>query len=313
MEINDLEREVLTAWRKNPDAALRVRVTDGEDALLRLILRLSLLASRLVRSARLGDFEQSVTFKHDGSPVSSIERRIEELIAAELRRSATALTLIGEEGPAGDAGTGMVLAVDPIDGTWSLLNRSETAATSIALLRDGQPLLSVVSNPATAEIAYVVAGTTPRLLQLGAFGEPDRAVDLPIPPAGPRGLLVSLHPQRAAASVVSSFSRAWCDGEIDMVRSPGGAPSLGLLEAAKGSFVYVNLWDRRDSAPWDLWAGLTLLRAAGGEAVDAFGLPINGTGHRGPLIAALNAEDRMLVASLIQRALFEPEYQVSVS
>jgi fructose-1,6-bisphosphatase/inositol monophosphatase family enzyme len=313
MELDELEREVLKAWRNPAGSTQRVRAADGPEALLRLTLRLSLLASRLVRSARLGDFERSVTLKSDGSPVSSIERRIEEMIAAELRRSGTALRLIGEESPSGDAGAGLVLAVDPIDGTWSLLNRCETAATSLVLLNDGLPLLSVVSNPATAEIAYTIAGRTPRLLQLSAFGEPDRAVDLPIPPAGPKGLLVSLHPQRAAFAVVSTFSRAWCDGEIDMVRAPGGAPSLGLLEAAKGSFVYVNLWDRRDSAPWDLWAGLTVLRAAGGEAVDPSGLPIQGTGHRGPLIAALEAEDRALVAAIIQRALTSGEYARGVS
>jgi fructose-1,6-bisphosphatase/inositol monophosphatase family enzyme len=303
MELNELEREVLAAWRDGSTA--KPPATGEVDTLLRFALRLSLMASRLVRSLRLGDLEESVSIKEDGSPVSALERRIEEMIAAELRSGVASIELVGEETRNGDPGDGLVLAVDPIDGTWSLLNRTETAATSLALLKDGEPFLAVIANPATAEIAYAVAGHVPRLLQLGAFGEPDRAVDLPIPPAGPRGLLVSLHPQRAASAVVGELSRAWREGELDMVRAPGGAPSLGLLEAAKGSFVYVNLWDRRDSEPWDLSAGLTLLRAAGGEALDKDGNPVKGIGHRGPLIAALHAEDRDLVASLIQRALYE--------
>jgi fructose-1,6-bisphosphatase/inositol monophosphatase family enzyme len=72
---------------------------------------------------------------------------------------------------------------------------------------------------------------------------------------------------------------------------------------AKGNFVYVNLWDRRESAAWDLAAGLMLVRTAGGEAVDLNGQPVRHIGHRGPFIAALDAADRARVVELTRHAL----------
>jgi myo-inositol-1(or 4)-monophosphatase len=303
MLLNAFERECLAAWRGSSDGQQGRAPTGAADSWLRLALRLSLLSCRLVRSSRLGGLDGSVAMKSDASPVTAIELQIERLIVQELAHAPIPVTFLGEESSSVEGGSPITLAVDPIDGTWSLLNRTETAATSLAFLRDGQTFVSVVANPATAEIAYTAEGFPPRLLQLSAFGESDHAVDLPIPPAGPGGLLVSLHPQRAAGPVAQALSRAWQEGELDMLRSTGGAPSLGLLEAAKGSFVYVNLWDRRNSAAWDLAAGLMLVRAAGGEAVDLEGNPVRHTGHRGPFVAALHAGDRERVAALMVRAL----------
>lgn len=306
MRLNPLEREILATWRGSSDVWPPNGAPTDIDAWVRLALRLSLLACRLVRSSRLGDLDGPVVLKPDASPLTSIELQIERLIMHELSHVPVPITFLGEETSSGDAGGSITLAVDPIDGTWSLLNRTETAATSLALLRDGQAFVSVVSNPATGEIAYAAEGQAPRLVQLSAFGEPDRAVDLPIPPAGPEGLLVSLHPQRAASAVAKALSRAWQEGELDMVRSAGGAPSLGLLEAAKGNFVYVNLWDRREAAAYDLAAGLQLVRASGGEAVDLDGAPIQSIGHRGPFVAALHEGDRERVAALMRHALGTP-------
>jgi myo-inositol-1(or 4)-monophosphatase len=280
-----------------------IRTPADAQSWVPLALHFALVASRIIRTARLGDLEGLTVLKDDGSPVTALERLIEEQMSRELTRSRIPVALLGEETAPGLPVSGMSLAVDPVDGTWSLVNRTETIATSLAVLRDGEVIVGVVANPATAELAYASLGHPPRLLQLGAFGEGDRGVTLPIPPAGPEGLLVSLHPQRAAGPIADKLSRAWVAGELDMVRSPGGAPSLGLLEAAKGNFVYVNLWDRRDTAAWDLSAGLLLVRAAGGEVVDLDGLPVRTVGHRGPLVAALRVEDRDRVVALVKSAL----------
>jgi myo-inositol-1(or 4)-monophosphatase len=303
MRLNDVELRVLAAWRHDENDDGTRAMPDEQDVWIGLALRLALLACRHVRSCRLGDLDGPVDFKPDRSPLTAVELHVEQIIMRELARAPTPVTFIGEETSNGDVAKRITLAVDPIDGTWSLLNRTETAATSLALARDRQTFLGVVANPATGEIAYAAEGRVPRLLQLSAFGEADRAVNLPIPPAGPEGLLVSLHPQRAAGPVANALARAWQKGELDMVRSAGGAPSLGLLEVAKGNFVYVNLWDRRESAAWDLAAGLMLVRTAGGEAVDLNGQPVRHIGHRGPFIAALDAADRARVVELTRHAL----------
>jgi len=306
MQLTDIERSALTSWRRNGHPP-GVRGRDELDEWVCLALRLSLLASRHVRAVRLSTSVGPVTFKADHSPVTAVELEVEQLLRKELAMAPLPVAFLGEETTDAADGQRIALAVDPIDGTWSLLNRTETAATSLALMRDGEAFVGVVANPATAEIAYVAQGREPRLLQLSALGEEDQAVSLPIPPVGPEGLLVSLHPQRKAGPLAKALARAWHDGELDMVRSSGGAPSLGLLEVAKGGFVYVNLWDRRESAAYDLAAGLLLVRAAGGEAVDLNGNPVHAVGHRGPFVAALDAADRDQVRELVVRALATAE------
>ena len=300
---NPFEQETLARWRAGTTAPPEVQSGEDPASWVPLALHFSLVACRIIRTARLGDLNRSTVLKGDGSPVTGIERLIEEEIAGALSQHRLPVALIGEETAPLRPGMGMSLAIDPVDGTWSLVNRTETVGTSIALMRDGRVIVGVVANPATAEIAYAAEGYPPRLLQLGAFGEGDRGVMLPIPPAGPEGLLVSLHPQRAASAIANRLMRAWEAGELDMVRTPGGAPCLGLLEAAKGNFVYVNLWDRRETAAWDLSAGLLLVRAAGGDIVDLDGHPLRTVGHRGAFVAALRRQDRDRVAELLRSVL----------
>jgi myo-inositol-1(or 4)-monophosphatase len=300
---NEFEAGVLARWRTGSAAPPPVSNPDDPSSWIHLALHFALVASKIIRTARLGDLDGAAVRKRDGSPVTAIERLIEEQIEAELRKYFIPITLIGEETAPGHPGPGMSLAIDPVDGTWSLLNRTETLATSLALFRDGEAIAGTVANPATAEIGYTAVGHAPRLLQLGAFGEGDRCVALPIPPAGPECLLVSLHPQRVATPIARKLARAWEAGDLDMVRTTGGAPSLGLLEAAKGSFAYVNLWGRRETAAWDLAAGMLLVRSAGGDVVDLEHRPVQTLGHRGPFVAALRSQDRERVVDLVRSAL----------
>ncbi len=85
-----------------------------------------------------------------------------------------------------------------------------------------------------------------------------------------------------------------------MVRSPGGSPAWALLEAAKGSFVYVNLWSKRPAEAFDLAAACLLVRGAGGEITDLDGTPIDLVSHAGPFVAAVDEDHRRIVAELVR-------------
>ena len=88
-------------------------------------------------------------------------------------------------------------------------------------------------------------------------------------------------PSRGAQAVVGSLFEAWREGGVNMVKLPGGSPLWAMLEAAKRSFVYVNLWSRRPAHAYDLAAGIMLVRGAGGDVIDLAGKPIETTDHRG--------------------------------
>ena len=85
-----------------------------------------------------------------------------------------------------------------------------------------------------------------------------------------------------------------------MVKLPGGSPLWSMVEAAKGSFVYVNLWSRRAAQAYDLAAGIMLVRGAGGDVTDLAGTPIQTTDHRGPFVAGIDREARRKVAAIVR-------------
>jgi fructose-1,6-bisphosphatase/inositol monophosphatase family enzyme len=161
----------------------------------------------------------------------------------------------------------------------------------------------MIQNPVTGEVAYAGEGNGARLIQLSLFGEPDRARDLPCERVRAESVLVNLQPQRDAADAAAALFAAWGRGTVHMLKLTGGSPSWSLLEAAKGSFVYVNLWTTRPADPFDLAAGVLLVREAGGDVTDLDGIPIDAATHSGPFIAATDAKSRDELASIIKRSM----------
>ena len=91
----------------------------------------------------------------------------------------------------------------------------------------------------------------------------------------------------------------WASDRVSMVRSPGGSPAWAMLEAARGRFVYVNMWSQEPAEPFDLAAGALIVRGAGGEVTDLGGQPIDAVTHRGPYVAAVDSRARAEILALV--------------
>jgi fructose-1,6-bisphosphatase/inositol monophosphatase family enzyme len=252
---------------------------------------------------KLASLRDDVFFKADGSPVTRQEREIEALLREHLVREGIDADVVGEETGGTLPARGTAVAIDPVDGTWSLVNRSESHVVSLAVCSDGTPVIGGVLNPSTAELAYASRGGDARLLQLSAFGEADDGSNLPLEQVGSRPVLVNTHPNRMASSLIEALYQAWAARGVRMVRSSGGAPSWGFVDAAKGSFTYVNLWDRSPAAVHDLAAGTLIVRGAGGDVTDLHGEPIDPIGHTGPFIAGTDPAARERVAEIARGVL----------
>jgi fructose-1,6-bisphosphatase/inositol monophosphatase family enzyme len=301
MALSELERASLASRRSGehaPAAGLQ-----GDERLLEYALSTTLEAIATVRAVRLLPLSQIVEFKADHSPVTRFEREIEIRAKERLRQLDEGIAFVGEESGGQLPAKGLAVALDPVDGTWALLNRTATCAVSLTIYRDGQAIVGVVANPATGEVGYVLSGTRSRLLQPDLMGEGDQACDLPLDRTPVDSVLVNVHPQRHVARLVGALVEAWREDGLNMVRMAGGSPALGLLDAAKGSFVYVNTWGRGPSVAYDLGAGLELVRGAGGDVIDLRGEPIDAIGHEGLFIAGLEAEARDRVRRLAQQVL----------
>ncbi len=258
-------------------------------------------ACRLVREHRLTAAQGGSSRKSDGSPVTRLEERIETFVREELARFAPEAAFVAEETGGYLPASGFALALDPIDGTWAFLNGTETCTTTIALYSDGRPIAGIVANPATGEIGYAEAGGRTRLVQLSLFGEEDRAISLPFPRTPSSGRLINLQPSKDDKVLYASLLKEWSEGNFSFLRSPGGSPSWSLLEAAKGEFVYINLWSRRGAQPYDLAPGTLLVRGAGGDVIDLAGNSIDVLRHEGPFVAGLLPEARERVVALLHR------------
>ncbi len=279
---------------------------DDVEAWIAFCLGLLMDAGRTVRGQRLVSWDEgTVDLKGDGTPATHVDHQVEDDIGRALRSFYPEAQLVGEESGGTLPSSGYALAVDPIDGTWAFITATATHASSLAVFQDGEPVLGFVGNPATGEIGYTHPAHGARLLQLDLFGEGTAAYALPLKRGEPGVVLVSLHPTRSDFGPTQSLHRAWRAGELGMVRAPGGSPANALMETAKGMYTYANLWAKKPAAPYDLTAGVALVRAAGGEVEDLSGRPIDMVRHGGPFVAGLDVEARALVRGLIAEGLQE--------
>jgi myo-inositol-1(or 4)-monophosphatase len=151
--------------------------------------------------------------------------------------------------------------VDPLDGTTNFLHGIPLFAISIALEREGELVAGLVFNPATQETFTAEKGkgaylNDRRRLRVAARGDLSQCViGTGIPHSGrpEHGLfLTELGAVMAAAAGVRRM----------------GAAALDLAWTAAGRLD--GFWERH-LQPWDLAAGIVILREAGGFVSDADG------------------------------------------
>jgi fructose-1,6-bisphosphatase/inositol monophosphatase family enzyme len=305
MNLTTLELSCLQDFRQGAGCWPAVGQPLNNDAWIQFALAATLHASTVVRALRVAPLSSEAVFKADASPVTAQEHEIEWMIRGRLAEFCPDAVVVGEESGGELPKRGLAVAVDPVDGTWALLNRMATYSVVLAVFQDGAPVLGMVGNPATGEIAYAINNQPTRLLQIGLFGESDHAAELPLDRVTPDNILVNVHPSRHVGPVIGHCLAGWNDGTFRMVRMEGGSPSAALLEAAKGAFVYVNLWDKRAAEPFDLAAGMLLVRNAGGDILDMHGKPIDSASHAGPFVAAADPDQARAVLDQLEAQIHE--------
>jgi myo-inositol-1(or 4)-monophosphatase len=202
-----------------------------------------------------------VSVKGPANFVSSADLKAEEIIFKELKKARPGYSFLMEErGRIDGADATHTWIVDPLDGTTNFLHSNPMFAISIGLEREGQLVAGVIYNPASDELYTAEKGKgafmNDRRLRVAARKSlADCLVTTGIPHRGREG-----HPR---------FIKEIQDVMIEVagVRRTGSA-ALDLAFIAAGRF---DAYFERNLQPWDLAAGIVLVREAGGFVSDLAG------------------------------------------
>jgi myo-inositol-1(or 4)-monophosphatase len=233
------------------------------SSLMTMMLNAARKAGR--RLARdLGEVEQlQVSRKGPGDFVTAADHRAEEILYDELSRARHGYGFLMEErGVVEGPDKSHVWIVDPLDGTMNFMHGNPHFCISIGLQRDGEIVAGLIYNPANGDIFTAERGKgaflNDRRIRVGARSNLEQCVIVTgIPHRGRPG----------QESYLPSLSRII--PHVSGIRSSGSA-ALDLAWLAAGR--YDGLWELK-LKPWDLAAGVIMVREAGGFVTDLDGGP----------------------------------------
>ncbi|MDF3047939.1 MAG: 3(2),5-bisphosphate nucleotidase [Candidatus Midichloriaceae bacterium] len=105
----------------------------------------------------LDDIE--VKTKEDRSPVTAADIEVNEFITKNLTSIAPSIPVVSEEDNQAInldiiRNSELFWLVDPIDGTWSFINKNGVFVINIALIKNGYPILGIINSPLHGSTYY---------------------------------------------------------------------------------------------------------------------------------------------------------------
>ncbi len=209
----------------------------------------------------------SLISKGDRDFATSVDLQIESAIRTSLAQSVPTIPLLGEEGGGDSSLRRTEWVLDPIDGTVNFARESPLCAISLSLVTDGQPVLGIVDAPLIGERFVAQQGAGAYLN--GKRIEVSRVDGLHEAIVGVADFKVgrgSQEENRVHLALLALLARRSL-----RVRMHGSA-ALDLAWLAAGR---LNATLMLSNLPWDVTAGLLLVREAGGAVYDYDRTPHN--------------------------------------
>jgi myo-inositol-1(or 4)-monophosphatase len=232
-----------------------------QSALLNVMVGAARKAARALKRD-FGEVEQlQVSLKGPANFVTAADRRAEETLRAELGKARPGYGFLGEEGGRHEGTDGThTWIVDPLDGTTNFLHGIPQFAISIGLERSGAIVAAVIYNPITDELYTAERGkgaflNDRRLRVAGRRNLAEAVIACGLPHLGRGDLPLGLKELGAVQGQVAGLRRF-------------GAAALDLAFVASGRID--GYWERNLS-PWDMAAGVLMVREAGGFVTDLDG------------------------------------------
>lgn len=222
------------------------------------LMNIMLAAARKAGRSLARDFGEvenlQVSVKGPGSFVTSADHRSEKILYEELAKARHGYCFLMEEsGYVDGPDKSHTWIVDPLDGTENFLHSIPHFAISIALQRDGELVAGLVYNPTNGDTYAAERGK-------GAF-------------FNDRRIRVSARKRLGECVVAIGKPRRGVMQFHELEQSVGGlrrygAGALDLCWVAAGRY---DAFIEEGIKPWDMAAGIVILREAGGFVCDIKG------------------------------------------
>ena len=217
-------------------------------------------ARRLIRD--FGEIENlQVSKKGPADFVTTADKKAEEVLVAGLTKARPRFGFLLEEGGKIEGtDTSNRWIIDPLDGTTNFLHGIPHFSISIALERDGEPVAGVIYEPITDQMFWAEKGQgaylNGRRIRVSARRRLEESLFATgIPFAGKQDHDRFLSQLKAVMAVSAGVRRF-------------GSAALDLAYVAAGR--YEGFWEF-GLHPWDIAAGIVLVREAGGFVTDIGG------------------------------------------
>ncbi|HVZ69227.1 MAG TPA: inositol monophosphatase family protein [Rhizomicrobium sp.] len=228
-------------------------------------LNVMIAAARKAGRGLIRDFGElenlQVSMKGPGDFVTAADQRTERILIEELKKARPGYPfLLEESGVIDGPDKSHRFIIDPLDGTTNFMHGIPHFAISIALEREGQIVSGVIFNPVANELFVVEKGhgayLNDKRLRVAArkqIKETLSATGIPfLGKDGHQRFLAELGAVMGASTGVRRY----------------GSAALDLAWVAAGR--YDAFWER-GLKPWDIAAGMLMVREAGGVVSDLNG------------------------------------------
>lgn len=123
---------------------------------IQFAIKMAKKAGQLIKNGFQRDLK--VDIKDDGSPVTHIDRLVDDIIKKEIEKAFPTDHVLSEENGGSLAVTGPTWIYDPLDGTKAYIMGVPNATFVLARFISGSPILGVVYDPFADRIYYAKAG-----------------------------------------------------------------------------------------------------------------------------------------------------------
>ena len=229
--------------------------------------------------------------EYPGDLVTEADRQSEQAVLAHLKKSFPDHQLLAEESGLYQPESSFLWAVDPLDGTTNYTHQYPMAAVSIGLVADGEPLIGVIYNPFSNEMFRAAKGCGAKLN--------DQPIKVSVIETLGKSLLATGFAYDRRETKDNNYAEFCRLTNLTQGVRRAGAASLDLAYVACGRLD--GYWER-GLKPWDVAAGIILVREAGGAVTNYDLKPVNINSGRilasnGLLQTAISQELQLLASS----------------